>query len=477
MNFKKVLKDIALAFLSQGISTLSSIVLSLVLPKLLGVREYGYWQLLIFYMGYAGFMHFGLNDGLYLEKGGQTRGKIDKKSVNSQFMVALLFQGIIAAGVFITALIGPFEEERAFVLAIFSVTFLLANASTLLGFVFQAMNETPLFSLSCVVETLSLFAIFVALMIAGVNVVEPYLVAYLISKVSRLAYCVFHARDFIRAGLYSPKESVALSMHSINIGIKLMISNIMSQLILGCVRFFIDANWGIEVFSIVSFSISIASLFLTFLSQVSMVFFPNLKQTSEDNLKKVFLVMRDGLDVTLPAIYVLFGPIVAILTVWLPQYTKSLELFSILFPICVFDGKMDIVGTTFFKVLRKESSLLKINMAALIASILITAMGTYAFHSVEFTLAGVMLILGARSTYSELKISKILNAEVNFLGFATLPLSLTFVIIAQVTEPITASLIFCFIYLAYLAINKNNLRSILRTANVLRNPSQQSSIY
>ena len=468
MNLKKVLKDIALAFLSQGISTLSSIVLSLVLPKLLGVREYGYWQLLIFYMSYAGFMHFGLNDGLYLEKGGQTRGKIDKKSVNSQFMVSLLFQGIIAVGVFITALIGPFEEERAFVLAIFSVTFLLTNASTLLGFVFQAMNETPLFSLSCVIETLSLFAIFVALMIARVNVVEPYLVAYLISKVFRLAYCVFHARDFIQAGLYTPKESLTFSLHSINIGIKLMISNIMSQLILGCVRFFIDANWGIEVFSIVSFSISIASLFLTFLSQVSMVFFPNLKQTSEDNLKKVFLVMRDGLDVMLPAIYVLFGPIVVILTAWLPQYAKSLELFSILFPICVFDGKMDIVGTTFFKVLRQEKQLLKINIVAFATSAVITIAGTYVFHSVEFTLTGVMLILGIRSTYSELKITKILGVETTRLGFMALALSAAFVVIAQVASPLAASLAFCIIYLAYLFLNKKHLQSILQAASKLK---------
>lgn len=468
MNLKKVLKDIALAFLSQGISTLSSIVLSLVLPKLLGVREYGYWQLLIFYMSYAGFMHFGLNDGLYLEKGGQTRSKIDKKSVNSQFMVALLFQGIIAAGVFIAALIGPFEKERAFVLAIFSVTFLLANASTLLGFVFQAMNETPLFSLSCVIETLSLFAIFVALIIARVNVVEPYLVAYLISKVFRLAYCVFHARDFIHAGLYSPKESLGLSLHSINIGIKLMISNIMSQLILGCVRFFIDANWGIEVFSIVSFSISIASLFLTFLSQVSMVFFPNLKQTSEDNLKKVFLVMRDGLDVMLPAIYVLFGPIVVILTAWLPQYAKSLELFSILFPICVFDGKMDIVGTTFFKVLRQEKRLLKINVVAFATSAVITIAGTYIFHSVEFTLTGVMLILGIRSTYSELKITNILGVETTRLGFMALTLSAAFVAIAQVASPLVASLVFFVIYLVYLLVNKKHLQSILQTASKLK---------
>lgn len=468
MNLKKVLKDIALAFLSQGISTLTSIVLSLLLPKLLGVREYGYWQLLIFYMSYAGFLHFGLNDGLYLEKGGQTRGKIDKKSVNSQFIVSLLFQAIIAVGVFIVALIGPFEEERAFVLAIFSVTFLFTNASSLLGFLFQAMNETPLFSFSCVIETLSLFTFFIVLIFARINVVEPYLVAYFISRMVRLAYCLFHARDFIRAGCYAPKDSFSLSLHSMNIGIKLMISNIMSQLILGCVRFFIDANWGIEIFSIVSFSISIASLFLTFLSQVSMVFFPNLKQTSEDNLKKVFLVMRDGLDVMLPAIYVLFGPIVVILTAWLPQYAKSLELFSILFPICVFDGKMDIVGTTFFKVLRQEKQLLKINMVAFATSAVITFAGTYIFHSVEFTLTGVMLILGIRSTYSELKITNILGVETTRLGFMALALSVAFVAIAQVASPLVASLAFSVIYLAYLLVNKKHLQSILQAASELK---------
>lgn len=464
MNLKKVIKDIALAFLSQGISTLSSIVLSLLLPKLLGVREYGYWQLLLFYMSYAGFLHFGLNDGLYLEKGGQTRSKIDKKSVNSQFIVSLLFQGIIAVAVFIVALIGPFEEERAFVLTIFSIAFLLTNASSLLGFIFQAMNETPLFSLSCVIETFSLFCVFVLLMIARVNVVEPYLAVYLISKVFRLGYCFFHARDFIQAGLYAPKESLELSLHSINIGIKLMVSNIMSQLILGCVRFFIDANWGIEVFSIVSFSISIASLFLTFLSQVSMVFFPNLKQTSSDNLKKVFVMMRDGLDIILPAVYILFGPIVVILNTWLPQYAKSLELFSILFPICVFDGKMDIVGTTFFKVLRQEKRLLRINAAAFTISALLTIVGTYIFHSVELTLAGVMLVLGIRSTYSELMVTKILGVETTRLGFIALALSTVFVAIAQITKPLTASLLFSVIYLIYLLFNKKYLQNFLQTA-------------
>ena len=243
-----------------------------------------------------------------------------------------------------------------------------------------------------------------------------------------------------------------------------MISNIMSQLILGCVRFFIDANWGIEVFSIVSFSISIASLFLTFLSQVSMVFFPNLKQTSTDSLKKVFVMMRDGLDIVLPAVYILFGPIVVILNAWLPQYSKSLELFSILFPICVFDGKMDIVGTTFFKVLRQEKRLLRINSIAFAVSAIFSIVGTCIFHSVELTLTSVMLVLGVRSTYSELIVSKILGVETTWLGFIALALSTIFIVIAQITKPLTASLLFSGVYLIYLLLNKEYLQTFLQAA-------------
>ncbi|MGN8936903.1 lipopolysaccharide biosynthesis protein [Collinsella sp. HCP28S3_E5] len=457
---RKVFKDIALAFLSQGISTLSSVLLALFLPKILGVKEYGYWQLLLFYMGYAGFLHFGLNDGLYLEKGGQARNVIDKQSVFSQFVVGLLFQVIIAGGIFLAALTVPFEQGRTHVLIVFSLTFPLTNASSFLGLMFQAMNETPLYSLSNVAATVTLFITFISLMFTHQTAVEPYLIAYLLSELVRFAYCILHANDFMHAGLRSAVDSIHLSIHSVRIGIKLMISNIMSQLILGCVRFFIDASWGIEVFSIVSFSISIASLFLTFLSQASMVFFPNLKQASEKTLRKLFIIMRDSLDLLTPLVLFLYGPVIVILNAWIPQYAKSLELFSILFPICIFDGKMDIVGTTFFKVLRKEKLLLKINLVAFISSVLMSICGTYILHSVEITLVGVLMILGLRSTYSEFKIASLLCEKSTRLGAADLLLSAFFVAIAQICNPFTVSLIFIAVYCIFLSFNKDRLKSL-----------------
>ena len=92
MDKRTLIKNVSVAFLAQGVSMLLSIVQSLIVPKLLGTEQYGYWQLFIFYIGYVGFFHLGLNDGVYLIKGGQSRDQIDRRSVNSQFVFALSFQ-------------------------------------------------------------------------------------------------------------------------------------------------------------------------------------------------------------------------------------------------------------------------------------------------------------------------------------------------------------------------------------------------
>lgn len=51
MNYKKLVTNALVAFSAQGISLVVSFVMSLLVPKVLGVASYGYWQLFIFYAG------------------------------------------------------------------------------------------------------------------------------------------------------------------------------------------------------------------------------------------------------------------------------------------------------------------------------------------------------------------------------------------------------------------------------------------
>lgn len=460
MNTKKIAKDMAFAVFAQGLSTAVSVILTLLLPKILGVAEFGYWQLFIFYLSYVGFFHLGINDGVYLINGGKTREELDKKSIGSQFLFSAAYQLLISFIIIVIALVGPFEPNRQFVIVCIGVILLANNCSFYLGYVFQAVNETSLFSFSSALDALAFFVALVVLAVFGVDSFEPYIVFYVIAKIIRLIYCVHKSKDILSSGHLGLSDSAQESFDSIRVGIKLMFANIVSSLILGVVRFFVDLSWGIEVFSVVSFSLSIAGFFLTFLTQVSMVLFPNLKQLSYEGCARAFCAMRDTLDLLLPAFYVLYGPITVLLNWWLPQYASGIQLFSVLFPICVFEGKMDIVGTTFFKVLREEKQLLKVNLYTLAISLVFTLCGTYLIHSVKFVLVCVVISLGFRCLLSEKLIAKRLNVFSNYLSIADIVLSVLFVLAAQLMQPLFLSAVYCVIYALYLYKNRRYLRVI-----------------
>ena len=69
---------------SNFVSLIASALVILIIPKLIGVEEYGYWQLYLFYSSYVGFLHFGWNDGIYLRFGGEDYNNLDKNLFNNK---------------------------------------------------------------------------------------------------------------------------------------------------------------------------------------------------------------------------------------------------------------------------------------------------------------------------------------------------------------------------------------------------------
>ena len=58
-GFKKIIANFSYVVLSNLLTVIVSSLVVLILPKIMGVEEYGYWQLYIFYLSYAGFVHLG----------------------------------------------------------------------------------------------------------------------------------------------------------------------------------------------------------------------------------------------------------------------------------------------------------------------------------------------------------------------------------------------------------------------------------
>ena len=236
MNIKSLASNLSIAFLAQGVSLVLSITMSLLVPKVLGVDEFGYWQLFLFYTSYVGFFHFGLNDGVYLLNGGRVRCELDKRSVNSQFWFGAAFQCVFAGIILSSSLGGGFGDQRGFVLAVTALFLVLNNASGYLGYVFQAINETKLFSFSIIIDKLVFLAPLCLLLATDVTDFRWYVAAYALSKLCSLVYCAMRAKDILASGFLGLHDTAYECAKSVGVGIKLMLANIAGMLVLGIVR-------------------------------------------------------------------------------------------------------------------------------------------------------------------------------------------------------------------------------------------------
>lgn len=440
---------------------LTSIVVSLVVPKVLGVEEYGYWQLFIFYSSYVGFFHLGLNDGVYLLEGGRKRNEIDKSTVRSQLRFELAFHLVFGTAIAILSVVSVPEAERAFVIVAFAIYMVVCNLAGYLGYVFQAMNETSLFSFSVVLDRLAFLVPLLAMVVLRVSDFRPYVVTYLVSKTISLAWCCWEARDILSAPPLGAAESVRESVASIRVGFKLMVANVADMLILGVARALVDVAWGIEAFGRVSFSLSLVNFFITFVTQASMVLFPALRQSDEGEQRAVYRGMRDAMEAAFPAVYALYFPMAWLLSAWLPQYAESMRWLAVLLPVCVFNTKMDVCCTTYFKVLRRERTLLAVNVVTVAASAVTSLVGVFALGSLEAVLVGAVCCIAARSAWSELALDRELGVARSPMLVPELLLTAAFVLLALLLPGAWALPAYCALYGAYLLANRAEVASIV----------------
>lgn len=442
MDRKKFLSNLKIAFISQAVATLVSAATSLIVPKFIGVAEYGYLQLFIFYVTYTGFFHLGLNDGVYLINGGKTIEALPKQSINSQFVVGTLFQSIFSIIIFFYACFGHIDASRSFVISQTAIMIIVQNASWFWGYIFQAVNSTSWYSLSLLISRGLWGAFIIILLVSGVRCSSPYIASFTIATIVSLFYCIAKAKPILKCGLLPFRQSLMDSIASVRVGIKLMLANLSSMLILGIARVVIDSVWGIETFGQFSLSLQLITFILSFLSQVAMVLFPSLKTVDEERQEEIYADIRDKLDLILPLALIGYYPAYFTLNLWLPTYSIGLRSLYLLLPICIFDGKMQILFTTFFKILRRERQLFIVNFLAVGFSLIATIVVLQTWCDPAMTMVVAVLAVVLRSFMAEKVLSNYYRRKISLISIsmfllcmiylvtaATLPLELSFGIV------------------------------------------------
>ncbi|MBT1173160.1 oligosaccharide flippase family protein [Bifidobacterium sp. MA2] len=461
MNLNKLFRNFGFATLAQALSMVLSFVISFLVPKLLGVEEFGYWQLFIFYISYCGFFLLGSNDGVYLIHGGKTYDELNKRSVASQFMVTLVLQAVFALAIALCSLFFMHEEKRMFVIIFTGIYLIFNNLTYYFGYIFQAVNETKTFSFLNVIDKLIFLVVLVPLLLLGTDVFYPYVILYTVAKTIACVWSFMLSRQLFSCGFLPIREAIRDTWESMTVGIKLTVANIAGMLILGVARFVVDAQFGIAEFSQFSFAITLENFFITFITQLSMVLFPALRQTSSEEQRRFFCHLRDLLSITLPIVYVLYLPVSIIIAWWLPAYSKALQYLAILMPVCLFESKMDLLGTTYFKVLREEQKLLRINIGSVALSTVGIVIGGVIMHNMNIVIIAVLCAVIFRSIYSEFTISGKLGVGKASMSILEIALAAVFIFSYRYLPTIVALVAVVIAYVMFILLYRNTVKEFI----------------
>jgi len=407
----KFINNLSYAVVAQGVSLLSNAFMSVVVGKFLGVVEFAYWQLFVFYTTYVGLFHFGLTDGVYLRYGGTEWDKVNKREIGAQLKWMNIFHVLIFCLTCLISICICVDVRRAWVLIFAGLYLIIANQMYYLSFIFQAVNETKIHSISIIISKVVFIFLALGFSFSGGNDFKVYCISFLSAHSVGTIYLMLKGKEIICARMISFRDICGELWINIKAGISLTISNVASNLILGIGRVFVDLYGNIRDFGIISLAISLTSFVLNFLAQVGMVMFPVLRRYKDEALIEIYTYLRDLLSYFLCVLYVFFIPFIALLRIWLPQYEESFRYMAILFPICLFDGKMQMLYNTYFKVLRREKALMNINILSVICSAFFCIITTEQIRNKYAVAFAMLLAIFFRSVLSSVYLARTMQVK------------------------------------------------------------------
>lgn len=452
------IKNFSYTITSNIVTLVIASLITLIIPKIMGIREYGYVQLYYLYISYIGFFHFGWVDGIYLKIGGRDYDSLEKEKFASQFQLLLMMEIIISCIACVVIYFIVSDVNKQFILYTTAACVIVQVMKTYILYILQSTNRIKEYAYLNLSDRV-LYCIFVAaLVLVGQRHFHLIVISDVVAKAIALLVGLYICKDIVFHKFLSLKPVLREAWDNISIGSKLMFANIASLLITGIVRFAIENHWDIETFGKVSLTMTVSNLLMVFVNAVSVVMFPMLRRMNGKNLPQLYSDMRNVIMVVLLGLLALYYPLKIVLAAWLPQYAVSLNYMALMFPMCIFDSKTSMLITTYLKTLRKEKTILMANVISVLLSILLTFLSVYLIKNLQLAVITIVALIAFKSVFSELCLSKYITINVIKDILMEVALVVIFILVSWFIKSWLCSALYIASYTIYLALKKGDIK-------------------
>ena len=398
MNSNRFLKNVLKVTLSNFAKLASGVCIAFILPKIVGVTDYGYYKTFTLYATYVSLFALGFVDGIYLAYGGVDYENLDKNLFSFYSRLYLYFQLIFA---FIGALIASFalNGEAKFIFLCVSIYLVANNITGYYQIVSQITGRFNELSLRNVIQSLSLslslLGIWAISRIFSINLsYRVFVVIYVIVGLVLASWYLFTYRKITFSKAYFSKSNVSDFLKYIKMGLPLMVSNLCSTLILSLDRQFVNVLFDTDTYAIYAFAYNMLSLITTALAAISTVLYPMMKKSSMSYLEGNYSRFVGYILV------LSFGCVAVFFLLWgfvdwfLPKYSESIKIFRIIIPGIAISSSITIIMHNYYKTTGRNTEFFIKCVIVLLISGGANALAFNLFHTTEsISIASIMVML------------------------------------------------------------------------------------
>lgn len=409
---KSGLKNMFFVVSAQSVSLLLGIARTLILPILLGVTSFGYWQVYLLYISYAGVLAFGFNDGIYLKYGKYEYDKLPKEKFRSSIRLFVLLQIIITITISVLIIFESDVSKQAAILwAIINIP--VAGLTGVLINVLQITNQLKKYSFYTILDKIIVLLLILLVFLLKSNNFLLIVLIDTLSKVIVLAMMTYDCRDIIFGKGIDRKHAFRELTDNVAVGIKLMLANFAGMLVLGFGRILIERTANVETYGIYSFAISTMNLILILITAIGLVIYPTFNRIDNKNYPNYFTLLNKAIVVIIFGLLVMIFPLKIFISVFMTDYLKIFDYLSIIFAIIYVQSKMQILINSYYKLLRKESMMLRANLIGIVMAVIIILPLYMITRSVTMVALGTLIAMLIRLYLSEVYLKKVQGIDGN----------------------------------------------------------------
>ena len=356
------------------------LLMGFVLPKQLGVVNYAYYRVYYLYVSYAGLMHLGFVNGIYLKYGSYNNDELPVEKFRGFGRIMFALQLVVAAvlTVLLVLLRGQMDTSTMIAYAFVIVNIPLINIKWFYSSINQFTKRFVSDSYVTYLQNVLMFCIVMTVVIGHWhNFIGVLILTTVMNLICMLAVMGQNWR--IIAG--SCREQVWQEASGlIKNGFFLMLSEFVAIIILGIDSIFVQNLFSVEDFAMYSFAVSLLTVIYALISTVSNLVYPYLARVSEEKYAEYYSLMSDVLCVV--TVMSLIGFYVAkfIVDSWMQEYTDSIPITAVLFGTIIFRSLIMLVCGNYFKVLKMIREYTVNNIFAITISFVLNLIAYFLFR-------------------------------------------------------------------------------------------------